>query len=604
MRIVRNESGAVMVLAVFMAMIVIGALYYLSGLGSAIVAQERMQDAADATAFSSAVIHARGMNLLALINIILASLLAILVMLSMLASLLSLAAKILFAVTFFVPPAGTSAVKSEVESNLATVAEKAMRVPVEGAMKAMSGVQKILKPAIPILANVNALKLSRESYQPVVKGGITFPIFTGLPAIDGDRRILCLKAGEYAAAMVMLPIDKIVGNVPGSSYVMGPLKNMAETAGETYALYYCGEGPKPKPPSHTMDVPIPVIETAAKVGCQKHKREADCTKYAEQIEDVQAAYMPLEGVCDSGNTEIDRLCLVRRKQARSQCDPRRNRSLTQVSFRKVNITRHYRLEGTPKRVVEEAKRTQEDGRVLKEKVFAGGQLGFPILCQMPGLGNGGFALDYTKWNVDPDKPLCHAEFEKPTVDDFVQSGETRLDRTYVEYTDVLGCLEQQTFTSEVGELQASEAMKKHKPQEMCNCAAQGESMFQIRSIVTGDADVLTADASRRIVLATGGNATEETFLEGVGGLAGRFAMAQAEFYFDSADADKAEWLWTMNWKARMRRLSFNRKKWQCPLESNCGKKKKEGQERLVQEMGKNSSVKEMVLGGFDSLIVH
>ncbi len=41
----------------------VGILWYLAGIGDAIVFRERMQEAADATAFSAAVLHARGMNL-------------------------------------------------------------------------------------------------------------------------------------------------------------------------------------------------------------------------------------------------------------------------------------------------------------------------------------------------------------------------------------------------------------------------------------------------------------------------------------------------------------------------------------------------------------
>lgn len=66
-----------MVIGVFMAMLVTGFLYYIVGVGNTIIFRERMQDAADAVAFSGAVMHARGMNLVALINIVLAILTAI-----------------------------------------------------------------------------------------------------------------------------------------------------------------------------------------------------------------------------------------------------------------------------------------------------------------------------------------------------------------------------------------------------------------------------------------------------------------------------------------------------------------------------------------------
>jgi hypothetical protein len=74
-----GTSGAIMVLGLFMAFFLVGALYFIIGIGNTILFRERMQDAADAAAFSAAVMDARGMNLIALINIIMAAALAILV---------------------------------------------------------------------------------------------------------------------------------------------------------------------------------------------------------------------------------------------------------------------------------------------------------------------------------------------------------------------------------------------------------------------------------------------------------------------------------------------------------------------------------------------
>ena len=74
----RDDSGAIMVIGVFMAMLVTGFLYYIIGIGNTIIFRERMQDAADAVAFSGAVMHARGMNLIAMINIVMALLVSIL----------------------------------------------------------------------------------------------------------------------------------------------------------------------------------------------------------------------------------------------------------------------------------------------------------------------------------------------------------------------------------------------------------------------------------------------------------------------------------------------------------------------------------------------
>lgn len=75
--VVADDRGAIMVIGVFMAMLVTGFLYYIVGIGNTLVYRERLQDAADAIAFSGAVVHARGMNIIAMINIVLLILMTI-----------------------------------------------------------------------------------------------------------------------------------------------------------------------------------------------------------------------------------------------------------------------------------------------------------------------------------------------------------------------------------------------------------------------------------------------------------------------------------------------------------------------------------------------
>ena len=72
-----DERGAIMVMGIFMCACLVGILWYLAGIGDAIVFRERLQEGADATAFTAAVLHARGMNLLVMINLIMACILAV-----------------------------------------------------------------------------------------------------------------------------------------------------------------------------------------------------------------------------------------------------------------------------------------------------------------------------------------------------------------------------------------------------------------------------------------------------------------------------------------------------------------------------------------------
>ncbi len=63
----RDERGVVTMLALPLAMVLVFAFWRLARVGQAVLERERVQDAADAAAFESAMLHARGMNALALL---------------------------------------------------------------------------------------------------------------------------------------------------------------------------------------------------------------------------------------------------------------------------------------------------------------------------------------------------------------------------------------------------------------------------------------------------------------------------------------------------------------------------------------------------------
>jgi len=77
--VARNENGAMLIMGIFMVMFVAAMLYYVVGVGDTIMYRERMQDAADAGAMTGAIFLARGMNLITLLNLTLASVFGVLV---------------------------------------------------------------------------------------------------------------------------------------------------------------------------------------------------------------------------------------------------------------------------------------------------------------------------------------------------------------------------------------------------------------------------------------------------------------------------------------------------------------------------------------------
>ena len=70
--LVRDVKGAVMLVSLFLGLLLVGSLYYVLGVGDAVLYRRVMQDGADAGAFAASVISAKGMNLHALLNVVMA----------------------------------------------------------------------------------------------------------------------------------------------------------------------------------------------------------------------------------------------------------------------------------------------------------------------------------------------------------------------------------------------------------------------------------------------------------------------------------------------------------------------------------------------------
>jgi hypothetical protein len=65
-----DQRGAIMLMGLCMSCFLIGSLWFLVGIGDAIVFRDSMQEIADHAAFTSAVLHAKGMNFISACNLI------------------------------------------------------------------------------------------------------------------------------------------------------------------------------------------------------------------------------------------------------------------------------------------------------------------------------------------------------------------------------------------------------------------------------------------------------------------------------------------------------------------------------------------------------
>jgi hypothetical protein len=80
-RLHREEGGNIIVLYVAAALLLVGMLWAIIGTGARVVQKETIQSSADAAAFSAAVIKAKGLNIIAFCNLVMALLLAIIMLL-------------------------------------------------------------------------------------------------------------------------------------------------------------------------------------------------------------------------------------------------------------------------------------------------------------------------------------------------------------------------------------------------------------------------------------------------------------------------------------------------------------------------------------------
>ncbi len=234
-----DQRGAVMVVGVFMAAFLVGSLWYIIGIGDAILYRQRMQDGADAVAFAAAVYHARGMNIIAMINIIMAAILAILVAFKLVQLMNTIAMAISCALSW----TGVGAAICSFTTGLSPWIDKAVQIAeklVNTTLPVLSKTQVGIAIAMPWVAQGKAIHIASTQYTEPVKGGafISSSLVPyvpkerlGLPVQEDTYKFLCEKAGTYVGELVFSPFGKFGGWVSG---VVGSIVS-------TFPGYFCGE---------------------------------------------------------------------------------------------------------------------------------------------------------------------------------------------------------------------------------------------------------------------------------------------------------------------------------------------------------------------------
>lgn len=280
-----DERGAVLVMGVFMAACVAGMLWYLAGIGDAIIYRQRLQEASDAAAFSAAVLHARGMNLIVLLNLIMACVLGVRVTLRAIQAGLVVAGTIVA----FIPPIAGAAPALFNGARAMESAVRAVRNPINDTLEALAKAQDGVRLVAPGAALAGSYQVGLR-YGPIVSHSAAGNPFTryGLPIEKGTTDRLCKEAGEAVTGILLWAMP---GDIP--AVVTDRAKGLIGKAVEKGGVFFCEFG-KGTPADFGDDV-----DGAVKEQCGKEEGELS-SKVSQAESKYLARCRALGAVCDGG----------------------------------------------------------------------------------------------------------------------------------------------------------------------------------------------------------------------------------------------------------------------------------------------------------------
>ena len=158
--LLRDTDGSMMTMSLFMALFIVGVIYYILGVGDAIIYRRIMQDAADAGSHAAAVIGAKGMNLHVLLNVVMAITAGILLVIRsvevMLEIILGVLAALVATVIFSIKAGALIAVLTPIEGTVERIGD-AVEEFVKVAHDALDVAHEAVQRGFPALAQVRAV---------------------------------------------------------------------------------------------------------------------------------------------------------------------------------------------------------------------------------------------------------------------------------------------------------------------------------------------------------------------------------------------------------------------------------------------------------------
>jgi hypothetical protein len=586
-----DESGAMMVIGLFFALFLVGALYYLLGIGQAAIYRERMQDAADTAAFAGAVVKARAMNFIALINMIMAMLLAILIAIYAIYLMLAAAGYVILpglcAAGWVCWPCAAACPFIGPTINAANMVKRiyeAARRVIEPIIKAGSKAGEAISQAAPAVSAFASYVRVDTTYKPPATFGISLgnPPIERLPSRKAPFSELCRKAKQYAN----WPFDKLKEVIPIIGHIIGWIGGAFIEASAAVVCEGSTTAPDLRSIGRSTDDragrPAFILpRTVDQNNCLLNGDEAACNRFRDWQE--RSRWDQMQGICqDVPGNPVGITANLPAGATQADCSSRVDQAASTGCLTRGTQPRYDYLY-----TIQRMRQT-----VRKENAMAPAMALFPAsiesstirgpeatpLCgengrwdtrprSTPDLRNDQ-CLEPNSIRVDP--PLPPGYPRPTTIEQARQLARQALDESgaagsyIVQWTrvyNVLGCKEDlpprnAELPTPVGGGNCEMSPQWVMPQTL----RLGDEPFQVWGLVLGQENNTTA-ADRGVRAANrfrdGGNDIGE--LANLAQTLGRFSFAQAEFYYDGPDAgDIKEWLWNMGWTARMRRVRMPR----------------------------------------------
>jgi hypothetical protein len=283
-----DQRGAVMVMGIFMCCIIVGALWYVAGIGDAIVLRERSQEIADAGAFSGATLHARGMNLIVLLNLVMACILGIRVALKTIQLVLVVLGALFTALSWLIPPLGVLAPPCIQGARAMNTLIKQLKQPINEALKALSKAELGIYKVVPAAACAGAYEV-QQKYEPLVELAVTsvnLKEAAFLPLKEGTADRLCYEAGKSVGVLITWALSKVPGlgglrDGEAGEFFGDKLGKVSKTAGS----YFCEIGSGTGTPNFND-----LFGETAKESCD--------SQYKEKVDKYNKARTPWLAKCD------------------------------------------------------------------------------------------------------------------------------------------------------------------------------------------------------------------------------------------------------------------------------------------------------------------